>query len=375
MALLFDDTRPYVDAEISAAMKRITEHIYFPLIVRFLFPDKSIADLKKFFLGIDTVHLFQTQVMHPSIASIVRQTCTGYTGRGTENASNDRKAMFISNHRDILLDAALLQMTLYAAGLETSEITFGSNLMKNQFAVDIGKSNKMFKIVRGGNMKDFYKNSMEVSSYMRYAITEKHESTWIAQRNGRTKDGDDKTELAVLKMFSLSSEKPFAENLDELNITPVAISYEYEPCDFLKAQETYISRYGRYVKSEGEDMNSIMKGIMQPKGDVNLVITPAITLEELIKCEREEKNARFAMLAKIIDDRIYSAYVLYKTNYIAFDILHNTNAFHAYYTEEQKKEFIDYMNEGLKDIPGDMEELRSIFLGIYANPVKNTLHI
>ena len=223
MALLFDDTRPYVDAEISAAMKRITEHIYFPLIVRFLFPDKSIADLKKFFLGIDTVHLFQTQVMHPSIAYIVRQPCTGYPGSGPENASNERKAMFISNHRDILLDAALLQMTLYAAGLETSEITFGSNLMKNQFAVDIGKSNKMFKIVRGGNMKEFYKNSMEVSSYMRYAITEKHESTWIAQRNGRTKDGDDKTELAVLKMFSLSSEKPFAENLNDLNLTPVAI--------------------------------------------------------------------------------------------------------------------------------------------------------
>jgi hypothetical protein len=262
---------------------------------------------------------------------------------------------------------------LHESGMDTSEITFGSNLMKEPIAVDLGKSNKMFKIVRGGNIYDFYNNSMKVSSYMRYAITQKSQSTWIAQRNGRTKDGDDKTEIAVLKMFSMSSDKKFVENMLELNITPMIISYEYEPCDFLKALELYVSRYQKYVKSANEDMSSILKGVTQWKGEINLVVSKSITREELEECDRCEKNGKFQMLAHIIDDRIYSNYKLYKTNYIAYDILHDTKIFCNYYTAQEQEAFVEYMRNGLKDFQGDQDELRSIFLEIYANSVKNVL--
>lgn len=153
---------------------------------------------------------------------------------------------------------------------------------------------------------------MEVSSYMRYAIREKKQSVWIAQRNGRTKNGDDRTEIAVLKMFSISSDKDFIENLSELNITPIASSYEYEPCVFLKTQEIYISQYQKYIKEKNEDLVSILQGIKQHKGNVQICATPTISKEELESCSRLEKNERFLQLAQIIDQRIFSHYKLWK---------------------------------------------------------------
>jgi hypothetical protein len=207
---------------------------------------------------------------------------------------------------------------------------------------------------------------------MRYAITEKRQSTWIAQRNGRTKNGDDKTEMAMLKMLSLSSSKPFVENLMELNITPLAISYEYEPCDFLKVAELYVSNYVKYVKSPGEDLMSVLHGITQPKGQIALVATNPITREELQQCGDQDKNTRFQWLANLVDKRIYANYKLWKTNYIAYDLRQNSEKYSACYTPNDKQEFVAYMNNGLKEIEGDYEELRTIFLNIYANPVENS---
>ena len=371
--LSFEDTRPYVDQEIPAAMARIASSPNFQTMVKYLFPDADIEAYKKAFLKISTVNEFQEKVMNQFVGSILKHTSSGFHFSGLEGLSDENKCMFISNHRDITLDAALLELALFESGLDTSEITFGSNLMKDSIAVDLGKSNKMFKIVRGGNIYDFYNNSMKVSSYMRYAITQKGQSTWIAQRNGRTKDGDDKTEIAVLKMFSMSSDKKFVENMMELNITPITISYEYEPCDFLKALELYVSRYQKYVKSVNEDLLSIIKGVTQWKGEINLEVSKSITREELEKCDRCDKNGKFQMLAHIIDDRIYSHYKLYKTNYIAYDILHNTKIFCNHYTAQEQDAFVKYMRNGLKDFQGDQDELQSIFLGIYANSVKNVL--
>ena len=238
----------------------------------------------------------------------------------------------------------------------------------------------MFKIARNsGSAKDFYRDSILASEYMRHVINEKKESVWIAQRNGRTKDGDDKTELGVLKMFSLSSDKDFVENLAELNITPIAISYEYEPCDFLKTMELYISSFQKYVKEPGEDLRSIIAGIMQQKGQINISITPSITREELEYCDQFEKNAKFTTLAEIMDKRIYQNYKLYKTNYIAHDILNNASTYAEFYTAEDKEAFVAYMKTGLNKLPcakdGDMKELENIFLKIYANPVNNKLKV
>ncbi|MBP1646281.1 MAG: Phospholipid/Glycerol Acyltransferase [Bacteroidetes bacterium] len=371
----FDHIRPYNDSEIPLAISRVVNNKYFPVIIQTLFPDKEIESCKKEILKIKSIKEFQSIFMYPIVDQIIKLSVEDITYSGIkEFLNNNKQNMFISNHRDIVLDSALLNFQLFKNNFDTCEITFGSNLMKGEIVIDIGKMNKMFRIVRGGNIRDFYKNSMQVSSYMRYAITNKKQSVWIAQRNGRTKNGYDKTEMAVLKMFSLSSEKSFTDNLLELNITPVAISYQFEPCAFLKTAELYVSSYQKYVKAPNEDLNSILKGIKQNKGKIHLSVTKPISKEELDYCDSFEKNEKFLVLAQIIDKRIYKNYKLFNTNFIAHDFLNKSYRYQANYTKQEQEEFIDYMQKGLKEIPGEYQELENIFLKIYANPVDIILH-
>ncbi|MBP5556480.1 MAG: acyltransferase [Bacteroidales bacterium] len=367
----FDEIRPYTDAEIPAAAQRVADSPYLPAIVNYLFPGREVGEFQQIFRNLHSIHDFQDIVMYPAIRSIIEKTSSGFSTSGFESLHDNRKRMFISNHRDILLDAAILQTLLVDHGLDTSEITFGSNLMNGELVVDIGKMNKMFRIMRGGHIRDFYQNSMHVSSYMRYAIVGKQQSVWIAQRNGRTKDGDDRTDMAVLKMFALSSDKDFVDNLSELNITPMVVSYEYEPCDFMKTQEIFISRYQKYEKEPGEDLNSILHGIKQFKGHIHFAIAPAITVEDLNFCDRFERNKKFQHLAGIIDKRVYLNYKLWPTNYIAYELLNQTYKYKDQYTQEEMDHFVEYMEQGLSSLVGDPSELREIFLGIYANPVVN----
>lgn len=370
---MFEDTRPYNDSEVPAAIARVAHDPRFAIIVGYLFPGANVEQYRQQFLQIKTVDEFQHQVMLRAINSIINQTSTGLTSNGFQLLDNDHRYLFLANHRDILLDAAILQILLDKHQLRTSEITFGSNLMKGELVIDIGKLNKMFRIVRGGTARDFYHNSMEVSSYMRYAIHQKGESVWIAQRNGRTKDGNDKTDPAVLKMFSMSSDKNFVDNLEEMRITPVAISYEYEPCDFLKTRELYISQYQQYIKEADEDLQSILHGITQAKGRIHLETTPPITREELEICNQQEKKNKFIHLAQLIDQRIYHSYHLWPTHFIAHDLLNEAPTFRDRYTDEERNTFIIYMNEGLSRLQGDASELQQIFLSIYAKPVEHCL--
>ncbi len=370
----FEPVRPYNDAEVPAAIEAITKDIFFPMVVKYCMPEANVEEVIRMFSQIKTVDEFQAKVMHPAIHAVMSKTTDGVTSEGVEKLDNSKRHMFIANHRDIVLDSAFLDVILYEKGIDTCQITFGSNLMKGNLVINIGKLNKMFRIIRGGNIKDFYKNSVEVSAYMRYAITELNDSVWIAQRNGRTKDGNDKTEVGVLKMFSLSSDKPFVDNLDELSITPVAVSYEYEPCDFLKTAELYISKFQKYIKGENEDLNSILTGIKQPKGRVHLAITDPITREELEQCDRLEKNDKIVALAALIDQRIYRHFKLFKTHFIAYDLLFGQR-YSDRYTEQEKDDFIAYTNGGLDQLGKEMDrsELEQIFLRIYANPVINCL--
>ena len=369
----FEDIRPYNDNEIPDAVKRISESIYFQGIVKHIFPNEDLHIFTDNFRKIKTVDEFQVQIMDKVIRTILAQTADGFSYSGFEQLSQEKNYMFLSNHRDILLDSAILQIILHQCGLNTSEITFGSNLMNSQFVIDVGKVNKMFTIVRGGTLREIFANSLKVSQYMRYAITQKHQSTWIAQRNGRAKNGFDNTEIAVLKMFAMSSSTDFVSNLMELNIAPIAISYEYEPCDFLKTRELYISKRKQYVKEPGEDINSIVQGIRQRKGHIHLAVCELITEDELKQCDAFSHNEKFKALAEIIDRKIYQNYKLYKTNYIAHDLLHDSHTYTAYYSEEEKENFKLYISERLKDIEGEMNELTTIFLQIYATPVDNFL--
>lgn len=370
----FEPVRPYNDSEVPAAIEAITKDLFFPMVVKYCAPEANVDDVIQVFSQIKTVREFQAQVMHPAIQAVIKKTIDGVSFDGFDKLDNVKRHMFIANHRDIVLDSAILDVLLFERNIDTCQITFGSNLMKGNLVVNIGKLNKMFRIIRGGNIKDFYKNSIEVSAYMRYAITELNDSVWIAQRNGRTKDGNDKTEVGVLKMFSLSSEKSFVDNLDELSITPISVSYEYEPCDFLKTAELYISRFQKYIKGENEDLNSILTGIKQPKGRIHISVTDPITREELEICDKKEKNDKLVALASLIDQRIYKGFKLFKTHFIAYDLLFG-DTYTDRYTLAEKDDFIAYMNNGLSQLGEEMDrsELEQIFLHIYANPVLNCL--
>jgi hypothetical protein len=366
----FDDIRPYYDNEINDAMLRIVSNPYFEYIINFLYPSVPVEIVKAKFRTFNSVLSFQVNVMNSAIQNIVKNSSSGFTYNGFENLDNSKRYVFLSNHRDILLDSALLQLLLHINGHDTSEITFGDNLMTSQLIIDIGKSNKMFRLVRGGTPKNIFMNSAHTSQYIRYAISGKRQSVWIAQRNGRTKDGNDRTQQAVLKMLGMSGGRDFVQNFSQLSIAPVAISYEYDPGDFLKTKEIFISRRQTYIKSTGEDLNSILTGIKQNKGRIHLAVTRPVTELELREIAEVPKNERIEKLAALIDSRIHRSFRIWNTNYIASDILFG-NRFSNIYSSGEKDAFVAYMNKAISNIEGDRQELESIFLSIYANPVEN----
>ena len=368
----FDDIRPYYEDEIPAAMKRIAASSSFPLLSSYVYPDEAVKDVRERVAGFKTVREFQQETMSLMNKRVIDLTISDFSCTGLERLSKDKSYLYVSNHRDIVLDSSLLQYFLNANGYDTTEITFGANLMMNQLVVDIGKSNKMFKVERpGGNIKEFYKGSKHLSEYIRYVIKEKKQSVWIAQRNGRTKDGNDSTDQGIIKMFCLSEPEDKIKALADLHIVPVSISYEWESCDILKALELYESQYTKYTKKPGEDLNSILTGIIQYKGQVHIEICQPISKAELRSLDSLTKNEYHKAVASLIDSRIHTAYRLYPNNYIAHDIRYGNTRYQDMYTAEQRMAFEHHLSKLDKYDTCDMEQLRDIFLGIYSNPVDN----
>ena len=366
----FDDIRPYVDAEIPAAMQRITESKYFPEIAKFLFPEKELSQVQTLLRSYRNIHDFQVEIMYQFNKQILTRTVDQFSYSGTERLDPAKRYLFVSNHRDIVLDSSLLQWALYHEGLRPTEITFGSNLMSSQLIIDIGRSNKMFKVMRGENPRDFYKTSLYLSEYIRHAITQKGESVWIAQRNGRTKDGNDATDQGIIKMFCMSDTRDLVKSIEEPNIVPIAISYQWEPCDILKTKELFLSRGDvKYEKQANEDFISIMTGFTQWKGNIHISFCEPLQKEEYIGFAGETPNKFYKNMAKLIDERIYSNYKNWNTNYIAHDIRSGTNQYATYYTTEEKEKFEQRFQQVLNHVPGEKEVISSIFLGIYANSV------
>lgn len=370
----FDDVRPYYDSEIPAAMKRITESEAFPLLSSWIFPDRKIQDVKQMMLTFKNIHDFQFGVMYHANERIINRTISHLTFSGFDNLKPGNNYLFVSNHRDIMLDASLLQNLLVDHGFSTSEITFGANLMQGQLVIDIGKSNKMFKVERpGGNIRDFYRSSLHLSEYIRDVIANKNESVWIAQRNGRTKDGNDKTDQGIIKMFCMSEPNNKIDALANLHIIPISISYEWESCDILKAIELYESRFEKYIKKPGEDLTSILTGIRKWKGRVNITLCPQVTRKDLSKFDYMTNNEYHRAVAELIDYRIISSYELTPNNFIAHDIRFGREQYKDFYTNEQYDKFVRHMDK-LNDYDiTEPDVLKDIFLGIYANPLDNKM--
>ncbi|MBR5687952.1 MAG: acyltransferase [Prevotella sp.] len=366
----FEDIRPYYDSEIPAAMQRITETDAFPLLASWIFPGRDINEVKQMMRSFQTIREFQLKVMVPVNEQVVKRSIDKLTFNGFDRLRPDTDYLFVSNHRDIMLDASLLQYLFAVRGRDTTEITFGANLMSPGLVTDIGKSNKMFRVERGGKLKDFYMSSRHLSDYIRYTIRDKHQSVWIAQRNGRTKDGNDHTDQGIIKMFCMSCPEDKIKALSELHIVPMSISYEWESCDILKAIELYESRSEKYIKKPGEDLNSILTGIVQRKGRVTITLCDEVTEADLRQFDHCTNNEYHRAVALLLDERINNAYQLYPNNYIAHDLRYGQTACRDHYTDEQKAAFLHYMDRLNKYDVDEPDVLKDIFLGIYANPVR-----
>lgn len=371
----FDDMRPYIDREIPAAMARIAGSDVFPIIAHYLYPEVPLEDVRERMLGYETVRDFQFDAMKRVNERVIELSVSEFSWNGTQRLAPGLSYLYVSNHRDIMLDACLLQYALYRDGFDSTEITFGANLMTNPVVVDIGRSNKMFRVERpGGGMREFYVKSRHLSDYIRYVLKERNQSVWIAQRNGRAKDGNDFTEPGVVKMLGMSSDKG---DVLGLHIVPMAISYEWEPCDILKAVELYISSQATYVKQPGEDLNSILTGIMQPKGRVHIELGEPLMPYELGGNALSSGSEYVKAVTALIDYRIHTNYRLYPNNYIAYDLRNGCSRFADKYDKTMLEAFKDHMEGAIaktEDRYND-ERLRDIFLGIYSNPVKNKLAV
>lgn len=370
----FDDIRPYYEEEIPAAMQRIANSASFPLLASYVYPEEPLEEVRKRIAGYTTVHDFQVETMRCVNEQVIARSIAEFTCDGLDRLSPDASYLYVSNHRDIMLDSSLFQYSLVMQGFDTTEITFGANLMQGQLVIDIGKSNKMFKVERpGGSIKDFYRSSLHLSEYIRHTICEKHQSVWIAQRNGRTKNGIDTTDQGIIKMFCMSAPDDKIQALAELHIVPIAVSYEWESCDILKALELYQSQYTQYTKKPGEDLNSILTGLLQRKGRVHFQVCEPITEDELCQFECLTNNEYHKAVARLIDSRINAAYRLYPNNYIAHDIRYGNKSFQSFYTQEEREAFMRRLEQLDKYDTCDLDQLKDIFLGIYSNPVEMNL--
>ncbi|MEI7597219.1 MAG: acyltransferase [Bacteroidota bacterium] len=369
----FEVLRPYNNSEVEPAIARIIKHPYLKGVLTYLYPGQDINLVISKFKEIKTVDEFQAFFSHHAVRHVVETTSKGLTFSGLDELDKTTPYLFIANHHDIVLDSAIMQVLLLENGHRTSQITFGSNLMSDEIIIDLGKLNKMFTFYRGGSRMETYKNAVLHSAYIRNVITEKKESIWIAQRDGRTKNGDDRTQSGLIKML-LAGRKDYHAALKELNIVPVCITYEYVPCDILKARETYLAESGEYTKQAGEDFNSILTGITGYKGHVNMTfgkpinsimntIDPNIGLNDLAD-----------LVVESIDQEMHKNYKLWAGNYIALDILQeNTTYLGSKYSETEKAEFLKYIDKKLSKIADNNLGIRTKLIEMYAKPVLNTL--
>lgn len=389
---MFEEIRPYNDAEASEALKRVADHPLLRGVSKYLFPEADPALLAGLLKSVNSVDEFQAKVMSIAVEGVIKKTMTSFTYSGldpfmADSNGNYPRYLIVSNHRDIVLDSALIQIILFRNSLPLTEIAVGDNLISQKFIEDLIRSNRMVKVTRGATVKEAYQSSKILSEYLRKRVVNQESSIWIAQRNGRTKDGYDITEQGLLKMLNMSGQGDFASNFKELKIIPAAISYEFEPCDILKAIESYKKKNllagEKYVKAENEDLNSIITGIIQGKGSVNITFCEPISVKEIEIADEFEKNVKFQRLGEIIDKKIHQAYKLTPNNYIAYDMLkeESLNSIEftldntGKYTEEQKDIFLKYLEKRLAKVNGDMDvnAIRKYLLEIYANPLINSM--
>lgn len=372
----FDNIQSYRDDEIHIKLLEILNDEGFIYILKKIYSDERIAHLSKELYRVNSVYDFQKRYISEYVESLLQLTVTDLKVSGLENLKQNSACLFISNHRDIILDSTLINNVLLKNGHKTSEIAIGNNLLIYKWIETLVRLNKSFIVRRDLKGKEMLEGSKKLSAYIRDTIVNRKTSVWIAQREGRTKDGFDKTDPAILKMFNMSGSGVFTENFNELNIVPVSISYENEPTIESKIAVSYSLKTGeKYSKTLEEDLKDMGRGLYSMKGKVSIVFGTPIN-EDLKSIEKiQKKNEKYSELAKRIDNEIYKNYQLTNQNYIAFDILTDSKKFFREnkYTKAEETKMKILCKKTISTIEGEKNILEKIFYGIYANPLINKM--
>ena len=376
----FSGIAPYDDSMFHEKMEQLVKEPGFIHAVNYTMPKDDVPALIEDLLKIRTKYDFQHQVMFPFLEMLAKTTTSGITLGGIKYFNPALSYTFITNHRDIVLDASFLNLAFLRRNMPTSEVAIGNNLLIYDWITDLVRLNKSFIVKRNTRLREGLEAAKKLSAYIHHAILDKHESVWIAQREGRAKDSSDHTQEALVKMLSIAGEGPFMEKLKEINLMPVAISYEYDPNDYLKAREFLLKRRDPdFKKSQRDDLFSMETGLLQPKGKVHFQLTPRINSKLDQIGDYRDVNLAAKAVGSIIDQQIHRSYEIFSINYVAYDLLNDTSRFARKYTPERRQEVEDYFNSQLDkiDLPDVTAEERAFMLEkmlvMYANPLKNKL--
>ena len=371
----FDAIRPFEPEELPKVFNRILDSEQFRLVLTHLYPHIPIDIIAKQILSCKTNLEFQQKMAYPFLDNLLRKAAKS-CDIDIRSIDNKHRYTFVSNHRDIVLDSAFLCKLLMDNGFQTTcEIAIGDNLLSLPWVKDLVRINKSFIVERSLSMREKLLSSKRLAEYMHFVIQEKHDNVWIAQREGRAKDSDDRTSESILKMMSMGGEGSIVERLTQLHIVPMTISYEYDPCDYLKAAEFQLKRDNPdWKKGPQDDIISMQTGIMGYKGHVHYHCSPCI--DEYLQTLDSEmpKNELYATIVRHIDREIHRHYRLFPNNYIAHDLLTGTDEQTAHYQPADKVNFERYLAEQLEKITvpqPDIAFLRERILTMYANPLRN----
>lgn len=371
----FDDIRPFEPEELPEVYNRLLDNQQFQRVLSYFYPDVPLEKIGARMRACTTNLAFQKVFGYEFVTFVLNRAAKSWDMNHSA-ISPEHNYTFMSNHRDIVLDSAILSKLLIDAGFKTTcEIAIGDNLLSLPWVKDLVRVNKSFIVKRSASFREMLTSSKTLSKYMHFAIQEKKENIWIAQREGRAKDSDDRTSESILKMMSMGGEGSIVERLTQLHIVPMTISYEYDPCDYLKAAEFQLKRDNPdWKKGPQDDIISMQTGIMGYKGHIHYHCSPCI--DEYLQTLDPEmpKNELYATIVRHIDREIHRHYRLFPNNYIAHDLLTGTNEQTAHYQPADKVNFERYLAEQLEKITvpqPDIAFLRERILTMYANPLRN----
>ncbi|MFK7771726.1 MAG: 1-acyl-sn-glycerol-3-phosphate acyltransferase [Saprospiraceae bacterium] len=363
----------YSDEEVQQGIQEVFQQEKFIAGMKAFLPEELYEHIIKAKDNVKSIYDFQANITRPFLKAIQQISISELSVNGLENLNKEDKYLFISNHRDIVLDSAYLNLLLFENKISTSQIAIGDNLMKNRVSEILFRINKSFVVKREGTPRELYAHSVELSKYIQRMILEKTDSVWIAQREGRAKDGNDRTQTGLLKMISLSGGKMLKEHFQNLNVVPVAISYEFDPTGLLKTQEFLNKkRDPDFKKSFKEDLNNMLLGIRGEKGKVHFDFGKPLNEELEILDTAKNGKQQLEFLTKIIDRSIHTNYQLNPVNYVAYDWLNSSTGFSDKYSTEEKEKCTQFFQTQMDQFKeNEQKDGLRYLLGMYANPVVN----